>query len=58
MLVGFRENKISSWSIPFDASCLDKGLLSVHPRIQYVQNMGFDGSGTNYSFKMKKKKQP
>jgi hypothetical protein len=55
MLVGFRENKISSWSVPFDVSCLDKGLLSVHPRIQYVQNMGFDGSGTNYSFEMKKK---
>jgi hypothetical protein len=56
MILGFRRRKIRSWSIPFDTHCINRKLLCVHPRFQYVENLGFDGTGTNYLFTLKSKK--
>lgn len=47
MLEKNRDGLNDSWAIRWQASLKLMGLLSLHPRLSYTQNIGFDGSGVH-----------
>jgi hypothetical protein len=47
MLVSQQAGKINSWAIRFVYAHFKNQAFSICPRISYVQNIGFDGSGVN-----------
>lgn len=36
-----------SWAIRWHASLISNGMFCLHPKLSFVNNIGFDGSGTN-----------
>lgn len=48
MLLDQRVGRNNSWSIRFTYSIFKNKALTVYPRKSFIQNIGTDGSGTNY----------
>jgi hypothetical protein len=43
------KGKNNSWAVRWHASCFLNDLFSIYPKISYVRNIGFDGSGSHCS---------
>ena len=42
-----QSGEIDSWALRWDLHQFQRDLVTAHPRVSYVRNIGFDGSGTH-----------
>lgn len=54
-LVLTRGNNLDSWAIIWDANMARMQMRSIHPRYSISKNIGFDGSGTNFSLDLNRR---